>query len=145
MKKSIKLSTRTETFADTSGFYALLVKRDPMHARAKRLLAAAAQAGGRFVTTDYILDETATLLKARGYGHLVEALFARVFGSSACRVEWMDPERFELTRRYFLKHHDQDWSFTDCFSFCAMRLLALSEALTTDKHFRDAGFVPLLV
>ena len=145
MKKSTGSSTKSETFADTSGFYALLVKRDPMHARAKRLLAAAAQAGGRFVTTDYILDETATLLKARGYGHLVEALFARVLSSSVCRVEWMDSELFEQTRRFFVKHHDQDWSFTDCFSFCAMRLLALNDALTTDKHFREAGFVPLLV
>jgi predicted nucleic acid-binding protein len=145
MKKSTKSSTRTETFADTSGFYALLVQRDPMHARAKRILAAAAQAGGRFVTTDYILDETATLLKARGYGHLVEAFFARVFTSSACRIEWMEPDRFEQTRRFFLKYHDQDWSFTDCFSFCVMHLLALSDALTTDKHFREAGFAPLLV
>src|SRR5277367_2999160 len=100
MKKSTRSSTRTETFADTSGFYALLVRRDPMHARAKRILAAAAQTGGRFVTTDYILDETATLLKARGHGHLIDALFARVLTSSACRVEWMDPDRFEQTRRF---------------------------------------------
>src|ERR1700720_2655111 len=100
MKKSTKSSTRTETFADTSGFYALLVQRDPMHARAKRVLAAAAQASGRFVTTDYILDETATLLSARGYGHLVDALFTRVFTSSACRIEWMDPDRFEQTRQF---------------------------------------------
>jgi len=116
-----------------------------MHAQAKRILAAAAQAGGRFVTTDYILDETATLLKARGHGHLVDALFARVFTSSACRVEWMDPDRFEQTSRFFVKHHDQEWSFTDCFSFWVMRLLALSDALTTDRHFREAGFAPLLV
>jgi len=145
MKKSTKSSTRAEIFADTSGFYALLVKRDPMHARAKRILAAAAQAGGRFVTTDYILDETATLLKARGHGHLVDAFFARIFNSDACRVEWMDPDRFEQTRGFFHKHQDQDWSFTDCFSFCVMQALALSDALTTDKHFREAGFTPLLV
>lgn len=145
MKKSTQSSTKTEIFADTSGFYALLVKKDPMHARSKRILSSAAQAGSRFVTTDYILDETATLLRARGCGHLVEAFFTRIFSSSACRVEWMDPERFELTRRFFLKHHDKDWSFTDCFSFCIMRLLVLGDALTTDKHFREAGFVPLLV
>jgi predicted nucleic acid-binding protein len=116
MKKSTGSSTPTEIFVDTSGFYALLVQRDPRHARAKATLAAAAESGGRFVTTDYILDETATLLKAHSYGHLVTALFERVFASSACRVEWMDPDRFEQTRRFFLKHGDQDWSFTDCFS-----------------------------
>ncbi len=145
MKKSTKSSTGTETFVDTSGFYALLVQRDPMHARAKRILNAAAPARQRFVTTDYILDETATLLKARGHGHLVESFFTRVSTSTACRIEWMDPDRFEQTKRFFLKRHDQDWSFTDCFSFCEMNLLGLNDALTTDKHFREAGFVPLLV
>ena len=68
-----------------------------------------------------------------------------VFTSTPAESSGMDPERFELTRRFFLKHHDQDWSFTDCFSFCQMRLSLLTDALTTDKHFREAGFVPLLI
>jgi predicted nucleic acid-binding protein len=144
MKKSTGLSTRTEAFVDTSGFYALLVKRDRMHAAAKDVLSRAARSGRRFVTTDYILDETATLLKARGYGHLAGALFETVFASAACRLEWMDPDRFEQTRRFFLKHQDQDWSFTDCFSFGVMRYLGIRDALTTDDHFRHAGFHPLL-
>jgi uncharacterized protein len=130
---------------DTSGFYALLVQGDRMHARASSILERAAQGGGRFVTTDYILDETATLLKARGHGHLAEAFFETVFASAACRVEWMDPDGFAQTRRFFLKHHDRDWSFTDCFSFWVMRELGLRDALTTDAHFRQAGFRPLLV
>ncbi len=145
MKKSIKSSTRNETFVDTSGFYALLVKGDQMHDRAKDILARAAQAGGRFVTTDYVLDETATLLKARRHGHLADALFEKVFASAACRVEWIDPDRFDQTRQFFLKHQDQDWSFTDCFSFCVMRVLGIADALTTDQHFGQAGFNPLLV
>ncbi len=145
MKKSTRSSTRAETFVDTSGFYALLVKGDRMHERASAILGRAARSSGRFVTTDYILDETATLLKARGHGHLAESFFETVFASAACRVEWLDPDDFAQTRRFFLKHHDQEWSFTDCFSFCVMRMLGLREALTTDAHFRQAGFNPLLV
>jgi predicted nucleic acid-binding protein len=145
MKKSTKLSTRAETFVDTSGFYALLVKNDRMHERASECIERAARSEGRFVTTDYILDETATLLKARGHVHLAQAFFETVFASAACRVEWMDPDGFALTRRFFLKHHDQDWSFTDCFSFRVMRALGLRDALTADVHFRHAGFNPLLV
>jgi uncharacterized protein len=116
-----------------------------MHVRASAILGRAAQSGDRFVTTDYVLDETATLLKARGHGHLVEAFFATVFNSAACRVQWMDVDCFSETQRFFLKHHDQDWSFTDCFSFRIMRMLRLRDALTTDVHFRQAGFNPLLV
>jgi predicted nucleic acid-binding protein len=145
MRRSTKSSTSAESFVDTSGFYALLVKADRMHVRASAILARAAQSSGRFVTTDYVLDETATLLRARGHGYLAEALFETVFGSRACRVEWMDPESFAPTRAFFLKHHDQDWSFTDCFSFSLMRRLGIRDALTTDAHFRQAGFNPLLV
>jgi predicted nucleic acid-binding protein len=116
-----------------------------MHERARVILEQAGRSGGRFVTTDYILDETATLLKARDYGHLAESLFGTVFASAACRVEWMEPDGFTQTRRFFLKHHDQAWSFTDCFSFCVMKALGLRDSLTTDAHFRHAGFNPLLV
>jgi uncharacterized protein len=145
MKKSTGPSTRARAFVDTSGFYALLVKGDGMHARAVELLERAAKSGGRFVTTDYVLDETATLLGARGHGRLAEAFFQTVFASRACRIEWMDPDRFAQTRQFFLKHHDKSWSFTDCFSFVVMRDLKLRDALTTDAHFRQAGFHPLLV
>jgi predicted nucleic acid-binding protein len=109
------------------------------------VLARAAQSSGRFVTTDYVLDDTATLLKAGGHGHLAEVFFDTVFTSAACRVEWMDPDSFAQTRRFFLKHHDQAWSLTDCFGFRVMRTLRLRDALTSDAHFREAGFNALLI
>jgi predicted nucleic acid-binding protein len=135
---------KPETLVDTSGFYALLVKRDDKHAEAGAFLRKAARRGGRFVTTDYVLDETATLLKARRLAHLVPSFFDVVFASGACRVEWTDAERFQRAWRFFVKHLDQPWSFTDCCSFCLMRELRLSRALTKDRHFRDVGFEPLL-
>jgi predicted nucleic acid-binding protein len=144
MTKSTKSFTSPEALADTSGFFAALVRGDPKHARASALLRRAGQSSRRFVTTDYILDETATLLMARGHGHLVESFFETVFASAACRVEWMDPDRFAATRQFFVKHFDQGWSFTDCFSFGIMRELGLHDALTTDGHFRHAGFNALL-
>jgi predicted nucleic acid-binding protein len=133
-----------ELFVDTSGFFALLAKRDPQHRAAQRILAEAQAEKRRLITTDYVLDETATLLKARGEARLVEPLFERVLESAACRIEWMDAARFDKTRSYFCKHADQAWSFTDCVSFQIMKELRLSEALTTDLHFEQAGFKALL-
>ena len=133
-----------ELYLDTSGFFALLSQRDPKHAAARRVLRRAKAERRRLVTTDYVLDETATLLKARGEGRLAEPLFERVFQSAVCRVEWTGEGQFAAARNFFLKHSDQAWSFTDCVSFCLMRDLRLLEALTTDLHFEQAGFQALL-
>jgi len=131
-------------FVDTSGFYALLVRRDDRHDVAKSLLQQKASQQAGFVTSDYVLDETATLLRARGLEHLIEPFLNSVLDSRACVVEWMGPERFATTRQFFTKHSDKAWSFTDCSSFCLMQELNLRRALTKDDHFQQAGFVKML-
>jgi predicted nucleic acid-binding protein len=136
---------KAEIFIDSSGFYALLAKRDSMHQKAIDILQQAAQEKISFITTDYIIDETATLLQARKLSHILSAFFDTVFESSACTIAWMDQDRFLQTKSFFLKHKDQSWSFTDCFSFILMKELNLKQALTKDNHFTEAGFAPLLV
>lgn len=138
-------STTTDTFVDTSGFYALLVRGDRWHARAVAAVAEAARRRDRFVTTDYILDEAATLLKAGGHGHLLAAFFESIDSSAALRIEWTTSERFSATRTLCLRHADKTWSFTDCLSFVIMRALGLKNALTSDTHFAQAGFRVLLM
>lgn len=133
-----------ETFVDTSGFYALLVTRDDCHQAAVHLLQQAAARRQRFITTDYVIDETLTLLKARGHRRLLAGFIDSVRHSTACRIEWTDSERFSETVTFFLKRLDHDWSFTDCLSFRVMAELGLREALTKDSHFEAAGFVALL-
>lgn len=133
-----------EIFVDTSGFYASVVKGDDKHAAAQRVLRDARRRKRGFVTTDYVLDETATLLKARGFGHLLGPLFDKLDASRAFRIEWTDSERFREIRAYFMKHADQAWSFTDCLSFVVMSDLRLREALTKDSHYQQAGFAALL-
>jgi uncharacterized protein len=145
MKKSTRLFTGSDVFVDTSGFYSLLDSDDEQHGTAQAVLVEARRRNIRFVTTDYVLDETATLMMSRGRTRLTNELFERSLTSDVCRVEWMDPDRFETTRQFFLKHRDQAWSFTDCFSFCLMHTLRLRDALSGDAHFRHAGFNPLLV
>ncbi len=133
-----------EIFVDTSGFYAMLVKGDDKHVVVQRVLREARRRKRGFVTTDYILDETATLLKARNLVHLLSPFFEKLDASRAFRIEWTDADRFQEVRKYFLKHADQAWSFTDCLSFCVMAHFRLRDALTKDAHFAQAGFAPLL-
>jgi hypothetical protein len=110
-------------FIDTGGFYALVSAEEPSHEKALGIREEAGRLRRRAVTTDYVLDETATLLRARG----------------------LTPERFAAARTFMLKHLDQEFSFTDCASFVVMKELRLMDALATDKHFRIAGFNPLLL
>ena len=133
-----------ETFVDTSGFYSLLVHRDRMHAAASDYMARAARHQGRFVTTDYVLDEAVTLLKARGHGELIGPLFDAIDNSAAMRIEWTTSGRFDEARMFCIRHSDKAWSFTDCVSFLVMQSLGLVAALTSDRHFAQAGFQVLL-
>jgi uncharacterized protein len=97
------------------------------------------------VTTDYVLDETATLLLARGYTAGLANFFNRVQESEACRVIWMDADYFEKTKQLFLKNPERRWSFSDCFSFMVMKELRLRDAMSKDFHFKTAGLAPLLI
>ena len=135
----------SEIFIDTSGFYALLVRGDDQHARAAEVLREAAKRKRGLVTTDYVLDETATLLLARGYTAVLADFFKRVQESEACRVIWMDADYFEKTKQLFLKNPERRWSFTDCFSFIVMKELRLRDAMSKDSHFKTAGLAPLLI
>src|SRR6266446_7025525 len=131
-------------FIDTGGFYALVSPQSESHELAVEIMQEAARHRRRAITTDYIVDETATLLCARGLARLVAEFFRLTEESQALTTELVTPERFSAARKFMLKHLDQEFSFTDCVSFVVMKELRLTDALATDKHFRIAGFNPLL-
>ncbi len=53
-------------------------------------------------------------------------------------------EAFEKAKALFAARADKDWSITDCTSFILMQERGLTEAITGDKHFVQAGFRALL-
>jgi uncharacterized protein len=133
-----------DVFMDTAGFLALWDAADEHHARALRLQAELARKGRRFLTTDYVLDETVTLLLVR-HSHSTAADFLEtVTSSESLRLHWVTPDRFHSAAAFFARHHDKEWSFTDCVSFELMHELNLRDSFTTDQHFLQAGFNPLL-
>ncbi|MFQ5686472.1 MAG: type II toxin-antitoxin system VapC family toxin [Candidatus Scalindua sp.] len=131
-------------FLDTSGLFAFLVKNDEKHKKASTIIRKSVKNGMHLITTDYIIDETATLLKARGFTQIIPNLFDGIMSSKACRIEWIDQDLFNMTKAMFLRYNDKKWAFTDCFSFIIMKKLGIMDALTKDSHFLEAGFTPLL-
>lgn len=133
-----------EVFVDTSGLYALVEKKDASHAAARAVVEKMLRAGRRLVVTDYIVAETVNLANARSGTRVAARVLDLIEQSAGIRIEWMGPLRFDTTKAFFRKHADHEYSFTDCTSFVVMRELRLSQALTTDSHFPEAGFEALL-
>ncbi len=128
-------------FADTAGWVACADAADPAHRATVKARDGWLKAGGVFVTTDYIVDETLTLIRMRLGATAAEAWWRQVDGSTRVRWETITTARAEKARSLFFRYADKDFSFTACTSFVVMRELRLKEALTTDHHFDQMGFV----
>ena len=127
-------------FVDTGGWMMLTDASDPGHAAARSERDAWMKSGGVFVTTDYVADETLTLLRMRLSLDVAEAWWHQVEGSARVQWEWVDPERAAKARETLFRWRDKDFSFTDCTSFVVMRERKVKVVLTSDHHFTQAGF-----
>src|ERR1035441_6508813 len=128
-----------EVLLDTSGFFALMDTRDPAHLKARRWLGS--QRGrARPVTTEWIVGETCTLLVARKRPHLVARFLDYLEQSAALLVINPDKALLVFAKDMIRRQADQGYSFVDCLSFCVMKERRVLRALTTDEHFRKAGF-----
>jgi predicted nucleic acid-binding protein len=133
-----------DVLIDTAGFLALWDASDEYHALAVRVQSELSRKKRRFFTTDYIVDETTTLLLVRHSHAAAVDFLTTARESKSLRLEWIDSERFHAAAELFRSHDDKEWSFTDCVSFALMRELKIQDSFTTDHHFRQAGFNPLL-
>lgn len=57
----------------------------------------------------------------------------------------IDSALFERAIAFYAERLDKEWGLTDCISFLAMQDRAMTNALTTDRHFQQAGFRALLL
>jgi uncharacterized protein len=133
-----------EVLFDTSGFFALMDASDPAHMKARRWLGSQ-RSRARPVTTEWIIGETCTLLVARRRQHLIGRFLDSLEQSTALLVLNPDEGLLVCAKQFIRRQAEQGYSFVDCLSFCVMKERRISQALTTDEHFRKAGFSALLV
>jgi len=130
-------------FVDTGAWAALNNKRDKFHndsvAANKRLL----NEGYFYITSDYVLDETYTLLlydighkRAVEFGNEIILLSKK----KKIRIVHITEELLTEAWELFITYQDKDFSFTDCTSFRVMKNLKIDEAFSFDKHFEQYGF-----
>ena len=128
-------------FADTFHFLALLKADDPHHRSAMRFHRVKWQ---RIVTTDCVLLEVGDACShPRHHGDFV-ALYEALAKDERVEIVRLTPVLLERGVQLFRSRADKEWPLTDCLSFVVMQDQSLSEALTADHHFEQAGFKALL-
>lgn len=131
---------------DSAGWMACADAADPLHHASVAARDAWLRKGGRLLTSDYVADETLTLLCMRLSLPAAKAWWMAVSASARMRLHRLESDQVEAARNWFFRYSDKDFSFTDCTSFVLMKQLRLRQVLTSDHHFTQAGFqrIPVL-
>ena len=100
----------------------------------------ASRTRGPFLVTEYVLWETMNFASGTGNRAKSHVLMRHVLESPDFEVVPARFDLFEAGLQLHAQRPDKAWSLTDCISFVVMTDRGLSEALTGDHHFEQAGF-----
>jgi predicted nucleic acid-binding protein len=128
-------------FADAFYFVARLNRRDQHHGR---VLNFSRDFRAHLLTSDWVLMEVADALAESESRARVRDFIRHLRQSAACEIVPASRELQDRALELYHQHADKKWTLTDCVSFVIMRDRNVTDALTGDKHFAQAGFVALL-
>ena len=128
---------------DTSFIIALINERDSYHQ-------IAAELSQRFdrqpaLTTDAILLEIGDALSRPPWRASARDVISDLIDAPEIEIVSTDRQLFHEALEFFAKHDDKTYGLTDCISFVAMRERGITQALTCDKHFVQAGSQALML
>ena len=127
-------------FIDTGVFLARYLERDQYYQEAAHVWQQLGRERPRLFTSNFVLDETVTLLSRRSSYPFAASKARTIFTSNAFTILRPSIQDELASLELFEKYADQKISFTDCVSFTLMHKVGLKQAFTFDKHFRYAGF-----
>lgn len=128
-------------FADTFFFLAALNARDRRHAQAVQMLSNLTRP---IVTTAFVLTEVADGLAHRSTRSIAIELERELRSDPRFILIPAEDELWQAAMRLYTARPDKDWSLTDCISFLVMERQGITDALTGDHHFEQAGFAILM-
>jgi predicted nucleic acid-binding protein len=121
-------------FVDTGAWYAAYVPTDPAHAAIEPLIDCATT---RLITTDFVLAESLTLLRARNEQQRAIRLGRDLLAQGPAEMVHLTPRDLEQAFLVFSTYLDKARSFVDCTSYIVMQRLGIREAIALDQHFRQ--------
>ena len=129
-------------FADTHFYIALLNREDPAHGKVIALLADGNVEA--LVTTSWVVLETANAFSKAHRRTDCGKFLAALSRSGQTKLVPLSEELQSRGLKLYIERADKEWSLTDCISFVVMGDEGLTDALTGDRHFEQAGFRALL-
>lgn len=128
-------------FADTFYFLAILNPKDQAHAKAVHF---SESHDASLTTTSWVLTELADGLSRSTQRRAFGRILADLANDPETILVPPSQSLFDEGVKLYNARSDKNWSLTDCISFVVMRQYGMSDALTADHHFEQAGFVALL-
>lgn len=131
-------------FADTSYFIAFIDQKDRLYETVKSVSQNLSPM--YLVTTELVFVELLNAFSAHGLylREFTADTIEKMYKNINIKIIPLDSQCFKTGLLMYKKYKDKSWSLTDCVSFIAMKNENISEALTADKHFEQAGFNVLL-
>ena len=136
---------KIEVFLDAAYAIALSVPKDSYHKRAVLLADELEASKTRLVTTRAVMLEIGNALSKQRYRHAAVELLRSLEADPNVTIVPLSEDLYAQAFRLYRERPDKDWGLTDCISFIAMQGRKITEALTTDEHFQQAGFRALLL
>ncbi|NJN24441.1 MAG: type II toxin-antitoxin system VapC family toxin [Acaryochloridaceae cyanobacterium RL_2_7] len=134
--------SRERLFLDTAFIQALLNPRDDYHQQAKQLFPRVRVASEVWIT-EAILVEVGNALSALNRNGAVQFI-QQCYRTENIRVVNVDTALLTQALDLYQSRPDKDWGLTDCISFVVMQQQNLTDAVTSDRHFLQAGFCALM-
>ncbi|HTV57055.1 MAG TPA: PIN domain-containing protein [Terriglobia bacterium] len=128
-------------FADTFYFLALLHRDDAAHERARTV---SKELTDPILTTAWVLTEMADALAAQRLRQTFSRLIETLRFDPNCTIAPPTQALFDEGLKLYVERPDKDWTLTGCISFLVMWQHGITQALTGDRHFEQAGFTALL-
>lgn len=133
-----------KVFLDSSYAIALSSPRDQHHAHALRLADRLEAARTPMITTRAVMLEIGNAFARASRRAAGMALLDLLERDPDVEIVPLSEELYRQGAELYRQHQDKEWGMTDCISFAVMRSRGVQRALTSDDHFRQAGFRALL-
>ena len=131
-------------FLDTAFAIALISPNDAFHEKALELANLVEKTKSRLVTTRAVVIEIGNALSKQSLRKSAVELIDSMEGDETVTIVSVSDDIYNEAFKLFRSRLDKEWGLTDCISFVVMKQQKITNALTTDQHFQQAGFVVLM-